>query len=156
MTSSPYVLYQKLLLLRVISIRRCTPAGFKLTKLFGIDDVSAAKDFGKAFITIIYCFYNYYYYYYYYRLDIHARGFWDRQSSAFFDAQVCHPKDLSPEQINRQHENGKKRSYAKRVLEIEQGTFTPLVFSTTGGMAEGCRRYHSRLAELLAIKKGNY
>jgi len=39
-------------------------------------------------------------------------------------------------------------------MEIEQGTFTPLVFSTTGGMAEECRRYHSRLAELLAIQKG--
>jgi len=39
-------------------------------------------------------------------------------------------------------------------MEIEQGTFTPLVFSTTGGMAEECRRYHSRLAELFSIKKG--
>ena len=39
-------------------------------------------------------------------------------------------------------------------MEIERGTFTPLVFSTTGGMAKECRRYHSRLAELLAIKKG--
>ena len=26
------------------------------------------------------------------RLDVHARGFWDRQQSAFFDVQVCHPK----------------------------------------------------------------
>ena len=50
-------------MLRVISIPRCTPAGFKLTKLFGIDDFSVAKDFGKVFIIIIYCFYNYYYYY---------------------------------------------------------------------------------------------
>ena len=25
------------------------------------------------------------------RLDIHARGFWDRQRSAFFDVKVCHP-----------------------------------------------------------------
>ena len=32
-------------------------------KLFGIDDFSVAKDFGKVFIIIIYCFYNYYYYY---------------------------------------------------------------------------------------------
>ena len=61
MTSSPYVLYKNWLLLRVISTRRCTPAGFKLTKLFGIDDFSAAKDFGKVFIIIIYCLYNYYY-----------------------------------------------------------------------------------------------
>ena len=46
----------------IVTIRRCTPAGFKLTKLFGIDDFSVAKDFGKVFIIIIYCFYNYYYY----------------------------------------------------------------------------------------------
>ena len=26
------------------------------------------------------------------RLDIHARGFWERQRSAFFDVRVCNPK----------------------------------------------------------------
>ena len=32
--------------------------------------------------------------------------------------------------------------------------FTPLVFTTlTGGMSNECQRYHSRLAELLAVKK---
>ena len=25
------------------------------------------------------------------RLDIHARGFWERQKSALFDVRVCHP-----------------------------------------------------------------
>ena len=35
-------------------IGRCAPAGFKLTKLFGIDDFSAAKDFGKVFIIIVF------------------------------------------------------------------------------------------------------
>ena len=39
-------------------------------------------------------------------------------------------------------------------LEVEQGTFTPLVFTTTGGLAIECKRFHSRLAELIAIKKG--
>ena len=39
-----------------------------------------------------------------------------------------------------------------RVTEIEQGTFTPLVFTTTGGMADECLRHHSRLAELLSAK----
>ena len=48
----------------------------------------------------------------------------------------------------------KKRQYTSRVLEVEQATFTPLVFSTTGGMAAECKRYHSRLAELLATKTG--
>ena len=93
------------------------------------------------------------------RLDIHARGVWERQRSAFFDVRVFHPnadsyRDLSPKQIYRQHENEKKRKYATRVLEIEQGTFTPLVFSTTGGMGEECQRLHRRLAEILASKKG--
>ena len=46
-------------------------------------------------------------------------------------------------------------TYRRRVLEVEQGTFTPLVFTSTGGMADECRRFHNRLAELLALKKGD-
>ena len=93
------------------------------------------------------------------RLDIHARGFWERHRSAFFDVRVCHPnavsyRDLEPQQIYRIHENEKKRLYSKRVLDIEHGTFTPLVFTTTGGMGKECLMYHSRLAQLIAIKKG--
>ena len=38
---------------------------------------------------------------------------------------------------------------------MEQGTFTSLVFTSTGGMADECKRFHSRLAELLALKKGD-
>ena len=95
------------------------------------------------------------------RLDIHARDFWERQGSAFFDVRVCYPnaesyRGLTTKQIYHKHESEKKRMhmYASRVLEVEQGSFTPLVFTTTGGMADECKRYHSRLAELLSIKKG--
>ena len=93
------------------------------------------------------------------RLDIHTRGFWERQKSTFFDIRVCHPtadsyKDLTPEQVYRLHENEKKRMYERRVLEVEQAFFTPLVFTTTGGMGRECLRYHSRLAELICIKRG--
>ena len=93
------------------------------------------------------------------RLDIRARGFWESQRSAFFDVRVCHPnadsyKEPELRQVYKIHENEKKGLYARRVLEIEQGTFTPLVFTTTGGMGKECLRYHSRLAELVAIKKG--
>ena len=92
------------------------------------------------------------------RLDVHCRGFWERQRAAFFDIRVCHPnadsyRDLIHKQIYRIHENEKKRQYNSRVTEIEQGTFTPLAFTTTGGMADECLRYHSRLAELLSAKK---
>ena len=72
---------------------------------------------------------------------------------------MCHPnadsyRDLTPKQIYKKHENEKKRQYAERVMEIEQGTFTPLVFTTTGGMADECVKYHSRLPEMIANKKG--
>ena len=92
------------------------------------------------------------------RLDVHCRGFWERQRAGFFDIRVCHPnadwyRDLSPKQIYRIHENEKKRKYNSRTTEIEQGTFTPLEFTTTGGMADEFLRYHSRLAELLFAKK---
>ena len=50
--------------------------------------------------------------------------------------------DLTPKQIYRMHENEKKRIYSKRVTEIEQGTFTPLIFTTTGGMGKECLIYH--------------
>ena len=75
------------------------------------------------------------------RLDIHACGFWERHRSAFFDVRVC-----QPQQIYRIHENEKKRLYSKRVLDIniEHGTFTYLVFTTTGGMGKECLMYHSR------------
>ena len=93
------------------------------------------------------------------RLDIHARGFWERQRSAFFDVRVCHLnadsyREQNPEQIYRQHEMEKKRLYADRILEVEQGTFTPLVFSSHGGMGTECKIYHKRLVELLSTKKG--
>ena len=95
------------------------------------------------------------------RLDIHARGFWENQRSAFFDVRVCHPnadsyRDLELQQIYRNHEDEKKRLYARRVLDIEQGTFTSLIFTSTGGMGNESLQYHSRLAQLISIKKGEH
>ena len=92
------------------------------------------------------------------QLDIRARGFWAREQSEFFDVGVCPPnadsyKNLTPEQIYKLHENDKKRLYSSRVLDVERGTFTPLVFTTTGGMSDECQRYHSRLAGLLVVTK---
>ena len=42
----------------------------------------------------------------------------------------------------------------ERVMEIEQGKLTPLVFTTTGGMADECVKNQSRLTELIANNKG--
>ena len=37
-------------------------------------------------------------------------------------------------------------------MQVERATFTPLVFSTTGGMAPECVKYHKRIAELISNK----
>ena len=92
------------------------------------------------------------------RLDVHCRGFWEGQRAAFFNIRVCHAnadsyKELSPKQIYKLHEDEKKRKYASRIIEVEKSTFTPLVFTTTGGMSQECQWYYSRLAELISSKK---
>ena len=78
------------------------------------------------------------------RPDMVAGGSWERRRSAFFDVRVCHPnadsyRDSDPDYIFRQHETEKIRQYASRVLKVEKATFTPLVFSITGGMAVECK-----------------
>ena len=40
----------------------------------------------------------------------------------------------SQQQCRAMNEHGKKRSYNERLLQVEHGTFTPLVLSINGGM----------------------
>ena len=52
------------------------------------------------------------------------------------------------------NEKEKKRVYNERVLEVENGTFTPLVFSVYGGMGKECNTFFKRLTSMLAEKRG--
>ena len=62
--------------------------------------------------------------------------------------------DKTPEQIYLQHEREKKRKYNDRVLQVEKGSFSPLIFSTTGGMGPESTKCHKKVAELIAVKRG--
>eukprot|EP00731_Ephydatia_muelleri_P019008 Em0011g1048a len=53
----------------------------------------------------------------------------------------------------RLHERQKQRSYDQRVHEIEHGSFTPLVFTTSGGMGKCASVTYKRLASLLSTKQ---
>ena len=91
------------------------------------------------------------------RLDIRATGFWTRQQDSFFDVRVTHPKEslLSRSEIMsqlRRQENVKKRQYNQRVNEIDRGTFTPLVFSTSGLCGDECSIFLRTLAAMLVEK----
>ena len=93
------------------------------------------------------------------RLDVRARGFWDNTcQDAFFDVRVVYPFASSYAQkplttVYREHERKKKAEYGRRVREIEHGCFTPLIFTTSGGIAPEATVTFKRLASLIAEKK---
>ena len=49
-------------------------------------------------------------------------------------------------------EEEKRRKYQQRVLDVEMGSFTLLVFGTKGGIRAGCNCFLKRLAEKLSEK----
>ena len=92
------------------------------------------------------------------RCDVSARGFWTRGNKAFLDIRVFNPLAKSHvkrslDAVHKSHEAAKKREYNQRILQIEHGTFTPLVFSSLGGMSVECSRFYKQLNEKLAIKR---
>ena len=90
--------------------------------------------------------------------DISSRGLWSTFQRTFFDVRVFHPnapsyKDRSMEALYKTHEQEKMRMYNSRVMLVEKGTFTPLVYSTFGGWSPQATSYHKRLAELISRKR---
>eukprot|EP00794_Sanderia_malayensis_P013173 gene13173-biopygen10500 len=92
------------------------------------------------------------------RLDISVRGFWQREQSAFFDVRVFNP--FAPSYRNQKLENTfaanereKKRAYSQRVLQVEHGSFTPLVFAHYGGSGREAEKYISVLSTKIAEKR---
>ena len=74
------------------------------------------------------------------RLDVSAVGVWSPMERTFLDVRVVHPncptnRGKTIEKIYEKNEKEKKNSYNQRVIQVEKATFTPLVFTTSGGMA---------------------
>ena len=91
------------------------------------------------------------------RTDIRATGFWTRCEEAFFDVRVFHAdapsyRSTSLEDLFVQHERRKQLEYEERVVNVDHGSFCPLVFSTTGATGPLCTRFLRRLAAQIADK----
>ena len=91
------------------------------------------------------------------RLDFKAGDFWSRGVTAFFDVRVTHVnykcnQGKTTSTNFKEQEEEKKRKYQRRVLDVEMGSFTPLVFGTNGGMGVDCNCFLKRLAEKLSEK----
>ena len=92
------------------------------------------------------------------RLDISARGVWNTTDKTFFDVRIFHDGNKSNsgdlDKMFQRHEAEKKRLYNARIIEVEKSTFTPLVFSTSGGMGKEAETFHKRIATLISNKRG--
>ena len=51
------------------------------------------------------------------------------------------------------NEREKKRQYNEQILEVERGSFTPLVMTVLGGMGRESSKFYSRLSESIAEKR---
>ena len=94
------------------------------------------------------------------RLDMKANGSWgDNFHTTFFNVQDFNPhapsnRTITSSSMYQKHETARRRAYNQRIIQIELGSFSPLVFSTTGGMGQAAVTVYKRLAGMIAEKKG--
>ena len=91
------------------------------------------------------------------RVDIRAAGwFWDcHHHCSFFYVRVFNAFAESNQSTSlaatfRRHEGEKCRAYEEHVREVERGSFTPLVFSSLGGIGKAATVMYRHLANLLS------
>ncbi|XP_076051403.1 uncharacterized protein LOC143031456 [Oratosquilla oratoria] len=92
------------------------------------------------------------------RVDVSARVFWTRGQLAFFDIRIFDPmapcySNLTIEASHSRNEYEKIRMYEERIQNVDQGSFTPITFTTSGGMGPRAKAFYARLAEVMAEKK---
>ena len=92
------------------------------------------------------------------RVDLCVGGCWTRGQRAFFDVRIFDPmaacyRDLQLDAAHKRNEAEKIRAYEERIQNVDQGSFTPLVFTTAGDMAPRAMSFYNRLAELLAERR---
>ena len=75
---------------------------------------------------------------------------WATQVSEFINSK-CN-LGIATSTIFKEQEEEKKWKYQQRVLDIEMGSFTPLVFGTNGWKGADCNCFLKRLAEKLSEK----
>ena len=92
------------------------------------------------------------------RADVSAVGLWQPLSRAFLDIRIFNPfaptnaaKDIA--QMYSHHEKSKKREYSARILEVEKGTFSPVIFGCHGGASQETIKLMKVIAMRIATKR---
>ena len=88
-------------------------------------------------------------------VDIAARGLWIFGQWAFFYIRVFNPMTqwYGSQDLTKAYEiieSEKKRQYNEQILELEHGSFTPLVMTALGGMGKEASKFCSCVSETIA------
>ena len=91
------------------------------------------------------------------RSDVRATGFWTRMEDAFFDIRIFNQNATSNRnktfvEASEHHERLKQLEYEERIINVDHGSFCPLVFSTSGAAGRLATRFLKRLAGKIAEK----
>ena len=89
------------------------------------------------------------------KLEVAANEFWGGLfERTYINVRVFNSHAPSNRHSNcyRKREQEKKRQYEQRVREVEHASFTPLVMSATGGMANQATIFYKMIASSLALK----
>ena len=83
---------------------------------------------------------------------------WVLASRSNDDVRVFNPNATryTKQELSRtyqRNEKEKKRLYNERIMQVEYGTFIPLVMSATRGMGRESSKFYSRLSELISEKR---
>ena len=71
-----------------------------------------------------------------------------------FDPLAESYQNQTLDQVYHRHEEEKKWAYNERVLQVENRTFTLLVYTAAGAMGPECLAFYKQLTSLLADKRG--
>ena len=92
------------------------------------------------------------------RAGISARGFWCRGQRAVFNARIFDPNAYRHEnktlkRCYKLNEHEKKRDNISRILNVEQGSFTLLVFSIADSMGREFLMFAKRMCQTISLKR---
>jgi len=89
------------------------------------------------------------------RLGISALNFWTAGQRAFFRLRVFNlfaQRYTARQKLRTAFCPMRRRRKGDRVLQVENGTFTPLVFAANGAKGRECVKFYKRLAEMISDK----
>ena len=91
------------------------------------------------------------------RSDIAVSNFWSSRQRSYLDIRVFNPfsqsyNKSSIKACHRRNEKDKRRQYEERIRNVEHASFTPLAFTTAGGMGPSATTFFKHLSARLSVR----